>query len=68
VAAVSGGVVPDLRYSGFLTDDAFFKVVLEGLLADDGMASFGPVLDKPRAHAIRAYVISEAQKAAKMPQ
>jgi quinohemoprotein ethanol dehydrogenase len=65
--ATSGGVVPDLRYSNFINDDSWFKVVLEGALADGGMASFGGVLNPARAQAIRVYIISEAQRAAGRP-
>jgi quinohemoprotein ethanol dehydrogenase len=63
VNVVSGGVAPDLRYSTFLGNDIWYQIVLQGALAGKGMASFGRVLDRQRASAIRAYVISEAQKA-----
>jgi quinohemoprotein ethanol dehydrogenase len=62
--AVSGGDVPDLRYSSFLGDDIWFRIVLHGLLADNGMADFSSVLDRRRTQAIRAYVIDQAQKTA----
>ena len=62
-AAISGGVVPDLRHSAVLGSDAWYAVVQDGLLANNGMAAFGDVLNRDRITGIRAYVISEAQKA-----
>jgi PQQ-dependent dehydrogenase (methanol/ethanol family) len=60
--AISGGVLPDLRYSRFLADDGFFDIVLGGVLKDNGMVSFAPVLNRTQAEAIRAYLISRAQQ------
>ena len=59
--AVSGLLVPDLRGSGWLHDaGGWDKVVREGLLANNGMASFADYLDREQSEAIRAYVIREA--------
>jgi mono/diheme cytochrome c family protein len=59
--AVSGLLVPDLRGSGWLHDaGGWNKVVREGLLATNGMASFGAYLDEEQSEAIRAYIIREA--------
>jgi quinohemoprotein ethanol dehydrogenase len=55
--AVSGGVLPDLRYSGNLENDAWFSVVLGGILQSDGMVSFAKELSHQDAADIRAYVI-----------
>ena len=56
--AVGGGVVPDLRYSGFLAEPAGWQqVVVDGLLAKRGMAAFGTELNAAQTEAIRAYVI-----------
>lgn len=63
VSAISGGVVPDLRHSSALGSDSWYAIVQDGLLADNGMASFRDVLSRDRITGIRAYVISEAQKA-----
>jgi quinohemoprotein ethanol dehydrogenase len=60
--AVSGGLVPDLRYSPFLAGDGYFDIVLGGALKDKGMVSFAPVLDRDSAQAIRAYLISRAHQ------
>ncbi|RJF90707.1 PQQ-dependent dehydrogenase, methanol/ethanol family [Sphingomonas cavernae] len=65
-SVVSGGVTPDLRHSGVLADTETWKgVVIDGMLKDNGMASFAKVLDAPRADLIRLYVIDQANWAAK---
>jgi alcohol dehydrogenase (cytochrome c)/quinohemoprotein ethanol dehydrogenase len=61
-AAVGGGVVPDLRGSPFIAVDAWFSVVLDGALHQGGMAPFGPVLDRPKAAAIRDYIVHRANE------
>jgi len=61
-AAVGGGVVPDLRGSPFIAVDAWFSVVLDGALHQGGMAPFGPVLDRPKATAIRDYIVHRANE------
>jgi alcohol dehydrogenase (cytochrome c)/quinohemoprotein ethanol dehydrogenase len=61
---LTGGVTPDLLRTPILnSDEAWYSVVLDGALATKGMAGFGTLMDKKRAASIRAYVISEAQKA-----
>ena len=55
--AVSGGVLPDLRYSGTLDNDGWFNVVLNGILQQNAMVSFAKELSHEDAVAIRAYVI-----------
>ena len=71
-AVVAGGITPDLRYSPLLSSDSFFDVVLGGVLKDNGMVSWAPVLSHDDADAIRAYIIHRAhqtqqQQAAKEP-
>ena len=62
--AVSGLLIPDLRGSGFIhTADAWKSVVLEGALAERGMADFSFVLNEEQAEAIRAYIIQQAWRA-----
>ena len=61
--AVSGGVLPDLRYSGTLGNSAWTDVVLGGSLQPFGMVSFSKELSKENAEAIRAYVIFRANQA-----
>ena len=55
--AVSGGVLPDLRYSGALKGEEWFSIVLGGALQSDGMVSFAKELSHQDAADIRAYVI-----------
>lgn len=59
--AVGTGVLPDLRKSGTIADAATFKsIVYEGILAQNGMASFKPVLTPQEIEGIRAYLIGRA--------
>ena len=60
--AVSGGVLPDLRYSGALSSDQWFQIVLDGTLQPYGMISFSQELSKQDASAIREYVIFRANQ------
>ena len=55
--AVSGGVLPDLRYSGTLDNNEWFSDVLVGMLHSEGMVSFAKELSHEDAASIRAYVI-----------
>jgi alcohol dehydrogenase (cytochrome c)/quinohemoprotein ethanol dehydrogenase len=62
-AAHSGGLVPDLRRSRALSDDALWQsVTMQGALATYGMVAFGPALGADRLAAIRAYLIARAQQ------
>ncbi len=58
---VGAGVLPDLRYSSKAVHDNFDKIVLGGVLAKDGMASFADVLSKEDVDAIHAYIIDRAK-------
>jgi len=60
-SAVSGGVVPDLRWSpANRSPQAWREVVIDGARKDRGMVSFAPVLSAAEAESIRAYVIKRA--------
>ena len=62
-AAYGGGLLPDLRRSALLGDDAAWSsVVREGALRTRGMVSFAPVLSSAQVEAIRAYVIKRANE------
>jgi mono/diheme cytochrome c family protein len=62
--AANFGILPDLRYSATLaTSEAWAAVVLDGQLAQSGMASFAPVISADDADAIRAYVVAQAHAA-----
>jgi quinohemoprotein ethanol dehydrogenase len=63
--AVSGGVLPDLRYSSTLRTDQWFDIVLGGTLRQNGMVSFSKELSRQDATAIRAYVIFRANEGLK---
>ena len=60
--AVSGGVLPDLRYSGALANQQWFSIVMDGMLAPFGMVGFSKELSRQDAEAIRAYVIFRAHQ------
>jgi alcohol dehydrogenase (cytochrome c)/quinohemoprotein ethanol dehydrogenase len=60
--AVSGGVLPDLRYSSNLAGDGWFTVVRGGALQSLGMVSFAKELSQKDAADIRAYVIFRANQ------
>jgi quinohemoprotein ethanol dehydrogenase len=61
--AVSGGVLPDLRYSGQLANQPQWnEVVLVGSLQPYGMVSFSKELSRQDAEAIRDYVIFRANQ------
>ncbi|HKS75571.1 MAG TPA: c-type cytochrome, partial [Terriglobales bacterium] len=60
--AVSGGVLPDLRYSSTLANDQWFEIVLGGMLTQNGMVAFAPELSHQDAAAVRSYVIFRANQ------
>ena len=60
--AMSGGVIPDLRFAGPQTFVDWESIVIGGSRADRGMRSFAGVLTPEDALAIRAYVIERAGK------
>jgi mono/diheme cytochrome c family protein len=56
-----GSVLPDLRRSGALPDEATWNsIVIGGALSSQGMASFARWLKPEEAEAIRAYMNHEA--------
>ncbi len=62
VAAVSSGVVADLRFSSSAVFRNFDKIVHDGALANKGMAAFDDVLDAEGIRAIQAYVNMRARQ------
>jgi quinohemoprotein ethanol dehydrogenase len=60
--AVSGGVLPDLRYSSALANEQWFNIVLGGTLETNGMVSFAKEVTHEDAEVIRAYVIARAHQ------
>jgi quinohemoprotein ethanol dehydrogenase len=60
--AVSGGVLPDLRYSKMLASEQWESIVRDGALSSAGMISFSKELSREDAEAIRSYVIFRANQ------
>jgi alcohol dehydrogenase (cytochrome c)/quinohemoprotein ethanol dehydrogenase len=65
--SVSGGVLPDLRYSKMLADEEWFDVVLGGSRKGNGMISFAKELSRKDVEDIRAYVILRANQSLPTP-
>jgi alcohol dehydrogenase (cytochrome c)/quinohemoprotein ethanol dehydrogenase len=61
-AAVSGGLIPDLRYAASVPIETWRSIVLGGQLKHGGMASFASALDPAKVSAIRDYVIARANE------
>jgi alcohol dehydrogenase (cytochrome c)/quinohemoprotein ethanol dehydrogenase len=62
-SAVSGGVLPDLRYSAALGNpEAWNQVVRDGALQANGMVAFSSELSQAEIDAVRAYVIARARE------
>jgi alcohol dehydrogenase (cytochrome c)/quinohemoprotein ethanol dehydrogenase len=62
-SAVSGGVLPDLRYSSALgSAEQWNMIVRDGALRANGMVSFSSELSQAEIDAVRAYVISRARE------
>jgi PQQ-dependent dehydrogenase (methanol/ethanol family) len=60
---VSGGVLPDLRFSSMLaTEESWRAVVIDGILAERGMMSFAENLTAAEAEALRSYIVSRAHE------
>jgi quinohemoprotein ethanol dehydrogenase len=62
LGAMSGGVIPDLRYASPQTFEQWEMIVIAGSRADQGMRSFADVLTTDEALAIRAYVLERATR------
>ncbi len=58
----TGGLTPDLRYSGQAVHEQWQAIVRDGILAARGMVSFAPYVDEATAEAIRQYVLEEANR------
>ncbi len=62
------GNFPDLTRSPLLyTQEGFDQVVLKGVLAERGMASFAAALKPEDSQAIRAFIIARANELKNMP-
>jgi mono/diheme cytochrome c family protein len=61
-AAVSGGLLTDLRASPTIHSDLWQTIVLKGPLTERGMVSYAAELDVDDVEAIRAYIIARANE------
>jgi quinohemoprotein ethanol dehydrogenase len=62
-AAISSGILPDLRYSAVLANaKAWQDIVHDGALKANGMVAWSPVMNAREIEAIRAYVIKRANE------
>lgn len=60
-SAISGGMVPDLRYATPETHRIWNDIVLGGAYRNLGMPGFGDQLTEEQARAIQMYVLSRAE-------
>jgi PQQ-dependent dehydrogenase (methanol/ethanol family) len=64
-ANASGGFLPDLKRSAAIRDvEAFKSIVIDGGMAQNGMASFAKFLSPDDAEDVRAFLVTEAKRAA----
>jgi mono/diheme cytochrome c family protein len=62
--AVGGGVIPDLRYSGFnRAPNAWLSVVRDGILESRGMVSYKDELSDEDIESVRQYILERAKYA-----
>jgi glucose dehydrogenase len=64
----TGGLTPDLRYSGEAVHESWQDIIIGGVLKARGMISFAPYLGEEEAEDIRQYVLSEANTLYKQQQ
>ena len=58
----TGGLTPDLRYSGPGVHDAWQDIVRDGVLKPVGMTGFAQYVTEEDAEAIRQYVLARANR------
>jgi PQQ-dependent dehydrogenase (methanol/ethanol family) len=58
--AISGSLIPDLRYMSAGMHAAFDEIVINGVLESRGMIGRGVILTKDDAHALHAYINKRA--------
>ncbi|WP_375420453.1 PQQ-dependent dehydrogenase, methanol/ethanol family [uncultured Sphingomonas sp.] len=65
-SAGTGGVLPNLQRSATLADkEAWKSILIDGVLADNGMIGFAKVMTPAQAELVRYYVVDEARWAGK---
>tara|TARA_S200000501_G_scaffold188174_1_gene176993 strand:+ start:3020 stop:5269 length:2250 start_codon:yes stop_codon:yes gene_type:complete len=62
VLSKSAGAIPDLRRMNDGVNENFNKIVLEGILANNGMSSFSDVLSEEQVTNIHQYVKARAEE------
>ena len=67
-AAISAGVIPDLRHLDTATHELWDAIVLGGARLEKGMPGFAAHLAKTETDAIHAYVIKRAHEPEYMPE
>ncbi len=66
-AAISGGLMPDLRHSGTLNSAKMFKnIVIGGILKSQGMVSFAKDYTPAQVESMRHFLISRANEDRKL--
>ncbi len=60
--AKSAGAMPDLRMLSPESHETFNQIVLDGIRASTGMASFSDVLSETDAESVHAYIIARANE------
>jgi PQQ-dependent dehydrogenase (methanol/ethanol family) len=61
-AAVSGGMLTDLRASPTIHGELWNTIVLDGVLTEHGMVAYSAEVDREDSEAIRAYIIARAHE------
>ncbi|MEO2174096.1 MAG: PQQ-dependent dehydrogenase, methanol/ethanol family [bacterium] len=62
LAAKSSGIIPDLRLMSAEKHQIFKEIVMDGVLAANGMASFADLVDEGDVARIEAYVVHRANE------
>jgi quinohemoprotein ethanol dehydrogenase len=64
-AAVSGGVLPDLRYSAAVSNAQLWQnIVHDGAVQAGGMVGFGSELQPAQVEAVRTYIVHRINESA----
>jgi len=62
LSAKSSGIIPDLRLMSAARHQIFKEIVMDGILAANGMASFADLVDEGDVGRIEAYVVHRANE------
>ncbi len=67
-AAVSGGLLSDLRASPAIQEDLWNAIVLEGAMTEHGMVSYAAEVDSDDSKAIRSYIIARSHESRELAE